>query len=104
MGHHRSRGDRRQEGGGELHGAFLSTSSGYEALQQRRGHSAFESIPFDRVDMYAAEMQSFGDCILNNEAVTVNDGRNSIHILDIAEKVYASARTGMFLNVGEGCL
>lgn len=90
-----------QDSGGRMMGTFVPAGADYDAQQDRAGNHAFEEIPFARVDMYQAEIQSFGDCLLRGEPITINDGANSIHILQVAEKVYESARTGTFRDVEE---
>lgn len=83
-----------QGDGGRMEGYFERGSSAYDAGQNKDGDSGFAPIAFEKTNMYTAECRSFADCILKQRPVEVNGPENAVHIMDVTEKAYASARTG----------
>jgi predicted dehydrogenase len=88
-----------QGDGGTAEGIFVAGDAGYDAAQNKDEAAGFHAIEFDKVNMYAAEVEYLADCILSDKPVEVNNGSNAIHILQLTEKAYASARTVTFQEV-----
>ena len=49
-------------------------------------------------NMYAREVASFGDSILNGTPVEVH-AENAVHIQKVIEAIYKSSETGEFINL-----
>jgi len=88
-----------QGSGGFLEGIFGLGDSGYEADQEKDVAPRFERISFPKINPYTAECEYFANCILENRPPAQNSGENAVHILQLIEKIYASARRGQFVKM-----
>ena len=80
--------------GGAAEGIFGLGAGGYDAAQDKDVERAFAPIDFPEVNPYTAECEYFADCILKGTPPTVNDGGNALHIMNVTELAYASAKEG----------
>ena len=87
-----------QSSEGKLEGILGMANVAYDAQQTKDVVRQFEPIPFDVVNPYTAECEYFADCILAGRAPTISDGKGAIHIMGLAEKAYASCKTGRFMD------
>ena len=74
-------------------------TSGYDAAQQKDAPTHFAPIAFDQINPYTAECAYFADCILNHKPVEINDGLHALHIMQLVQMAYESARTGQRLAI-----
>lgn len=79
-----------QSVGGKAEGLFLSGPAGYDAAQDKDVVRKFAKILFPKINPYTAECAYFADCILQGRPPKVNGPKNALHVLDLAEKAYAS--------------
>jgi len=86
--------------GGTVEGLFDLGDAGYDAAQNKDVVRAFRPVPYPTVDPYRAECEHFADCIIEGHPPALNDADHALHILDLAEKAYASARSGRVMDVG----
>lgn len=84
--------------GGKVRGIFGLGDAPYDATQNKDEQTRFNTIPYDRVNPYGAECEYFANCIANNRPPEINDGRNALHILKVAEQAYASYKKKQFQN------
>ena len=75
----------------------LSDTKGYDAMQERSESNDYKMTGADG-NMYAREVASFGDSILNGSAVEVH-AENAVHIQKVIEAIYKSSETGEFINL-----
>ena len=88
-----------QGSGGKLEGIFGLGEAGYEAAQRKDVAPRFRRIPYERVDPYRAEFESFAEHVFRDEEPTWNGPRNAVRVLRIAEAAYASAASGRAVRV-----
>ena len=88
-----------QSQGGHLEGIFGLGAAAYDATQSKDVVRSFQPIPFAPVNPYTAECATFADCILKGTAPVINGGDNAVRIMQLAEKAYASARSGRVQRV-----
>ncbi len=81
-----------QSTGGKVEGCFTMSDAGYDAAQNKDVARKFERVKFQPVNPYTAECQYFADCILQGRAPKINDPKGAVHILELVEKAYASAK------------
>lgn len=77
---------------GKMEGYFVEGEAGYDAVQNKDVVRKFQKIAFKPVNPYTAECDYFAQCILNNQAPAINDGKNAIHVMSLVEKAYGSAK------------
>ena len=77
---------------GKVEGIFGLGDAAYDAAQSKDVVRRFARIPFRAVDSYATECAYFADCILRGRPPAINDPRNSLRIMALTEKAYASAK------------
>ncbi len=75
----------------------LSDTKGYDAMQERSETNDYKMTGADG-NMYAREIQSFGESILNGKPVEV-PAENAVHIQKVIEAIYKSGETGTFVNL-----
>jgi predicted dehydrogenase len=88
-----------QDAGGTLSACFAGDGGAYDPMQQRDEVPQFESIAFEAVDPYLGEVNHLAQCILDDKPVTINGGDRAIHLAEVVDKAYESARTGRFLTI-----
>jgi len=71
---------------------------GYEAGQLKDFQSSFRDEPFERVNPYTCEFESFAQALLSGKQAEI-DPRRGIHILRIVEMAYESSKTGVTQNL-----
>jgi predicted dehydrogenase len=71
----------------------------YDAAQDKDVVRAFAPVDFEPVNPFTAQCDYFARCILQGRAPAINNAANALHILDLAEKAYASYRTGHLLEI-----
>jgi predicted dehydrogenase len=74
----------------------LSPAYGYGGIQGKRSDG--ETINFSAIDQFAAEMDNFAQCILNDQPTKV-PGEEGLRDLKILMAIYESARTGKAVNL-----
>ncbi|MCK5805026.1 MAG: Gfo/Idh/MocA family oxidoreductase [Lentisphaeria bacterium] len=84
---------------GTAEGIFGLGEGGYDATQNKDVANTFQPIEFPAVNPYTAECAYFADCILKGEAPELNSGANALHIMQVTEQAYASARDGQVKNL-----
>jgi len=84
---------------GKLEGIFGLGAAGYDAAQAKDIRPRFQRIRFRAVNPYTAECEYFADCILNQRPPEINGPQHALHIMEMVEKAYASARSGQFYDV-----
>jgi len=75
----------------------LSPCFGYGGIQGRRSDGKWTPLP--AVDHFAAEMDDFAQCILNNRPTSV-PGEEGLRDLKIMMAIYEAAKTGKTINLG----
>lgn len=75
----------------------LAPAYGYGGIQGRRSDGKW--TPFPAMDQFAAEMDDFAQCILNNQPTKV-PGEEGLRDLKIMMAIYEAARTGKAVNLG----
>ena len=75
----------------------LSDTKGYDAMQERQESNDYKMTGADG-NMYAREVASFSDSILNGTPVEVH-AENAVHIQNVIEAIYKSSETGEFINL-----
>ena len=85
--------------GGKLEGIFGLGDAGYDAAQDKGKAQTFQRIPFPAVNPYTAECDYFAECILAGRQPAVNNARNALRVLAVAQKAYASARSHKVISV-----
>ncbi len=88
-----------QSTGGKVQGIFGLGEAGYDAAQNKDGQTGVAPVPFKRVNPYAAECEDFADCVVAGRQPDLNDGRNALHIIKLAERAYESYRKKRILTV-----
>ncbi|HEX5470392.1 MAG TPA: Gfo/Idh/MocA family oxidoreductase [Lacipirellulaceae bacterium] len=83
-----------QSTGGKLEALLDAGSRGYDAKQSKDVARKFGRIAFPKINPYTAECSYFADCVLRQQPPTINDAANSLRIMELIEKAYASAITG----------
>jgi predicted dehydrogenase len=81
-----------QSSKGKIEGIFGLGDSAYDATQTKDVVRKFTKIPFKAVNPYTAECEYFADCVLKGCQPLMNDAKNALHIMDLMEKAYESAR------------
>lgn len=76
----------------------LDPAYSYSGIKGRRGDN--QEISFDPIDHFAAEMDDFSDCILNNRPSRVS-GEEGLRDLKVVEAIYKSIATGRTVKVAE---
>jgi predicted dehydrogenase len=79
---------------GKLEGIFGLGDAAYDASQDKDVVRKFQRVPFKAVNPYTAECQYFADCVLGNRPPAINGPENALHIMELVEKAYASAKAG----------
>ena len=79
-----------QSTGGKLEGIFGLGDAGYDAAQDKDAVRKFARVPFKKINPYTAECEYFADCIINGKQPKINNGKNALHIMQLAEAAYAS--------------
>jgi len=88
------------QGGGTMTAQTLGEVRGYDADQKRtEEEGGFQSMDPGEYNMYRAEVEYLSDCILKNQAPTLNTLEEGAQILRIALAAYESARTGRAMDV-----
>lgn len=87
-----------QGSGGKLEVYTEAEGKGYEAGQLKDFQSGFREEPFEPVNPYTCEFESFAQTVLGGKQAAV-DARRGVHILRIVEKAYESARTRVAQDV-----
>jgi predicted dehydrogenase len=83
-----------QGSGGRLEVYTEAADRGYEAEQVKDSQPTFREEPFERVNPYTREFESFAQAVLGGKQAELNAGRG-VHILRIVEKAYQSSKTGV---------
>ncbi len=73
-------------------------AKGYEAGQLKDFQSTFREEPFERVNPYTCEFESFARAVLEGKQAEL-DARRGVHILRIVEMAYESSKTGTAQNL-----
>jgi predicted dehydrogenase len=87
-----------QGSGGKLEVYAEARGQGYEAGQLKDLQSSFREEPFERVNPYTSEFESFALAVLGGKQAEL-DARRGIHILRIVEMAYESSKTGVAQNL-----
>ena len=74
----------------------LTPAYGYGGIQGRRSDGKWTAFP--PMDQFAAEMDDFAQCILNNQPTKV-PGEEGLRDLKIMMAIYEAARTGKSINL-----
>ncbi len=75
-------------------------AKGYEAGQLKDVDSSFRDVTFEAVNPYTRECELLAEAVLEGATeVKVNDARQGVHILEVAEAAYRSAREGRVVEV-----
>jgi len=88
-----------QGSGGRVEALLGSADAAYDATQNKDAAAAFAEVPFEKVNPYAAECEYFADCILAGRPVELNNGENAVHIMEVTDAAYQSARTGRSCDI-----
>jgi len=88
-----------QGSGGKVEALLGLGEGAYDATQDKDVSRRFRPVRFRAVDPYRAECEYFADCVLRGRAPAVNDARHALHILNLAEKAYASHKARRILTV-----
>ncbi len=83
-----------QSTGGKLEALLGAGTRGYDAKQSKDVARKFERIAFPKINPYTAECSYFADCVLRHRPPVINGIENSLQIMSLIEKAYASAKTG----------
>ncbi len=83
-----------QSTGGKLEALLGAGTRGYDAKQSKDVARKFERIAFPKINPYTAECSYFADCVLRHRPPVINGIENSLQIMTLIEKAYASAKTG----------
>jgi predicted dehydrogenase len=88
-----------QSKGGKVEGIFGLGDAGYDAAQNKDVVRKFRKLSFKAVDPYTAECTYFADCVIEGRKPAINDAKNALRILALAENAYASYRQKRVLTV-----
>lgn len=88
-----------QSNGGKLEGLFGLGDAAYDAAQNKDVVRKFTKVPYPAINPYTAECEYFADCILERRPPQINGPKNALHIMEVAEKAYASAKKRQLLTV-----
>lgn len=88
-----------QSSEGKVEGIFGLGDAAYDATQTKDVVRQFTPIPFNVINPYTAECQYFAECVLKGCQPLLNDANNALHIMDLVEKAYTSARTRLVMDV-----
>ncbi len=83
-----------QSVGGNVEYISRLGTGGYDAAQNKDVERTFQPLVFEPVNPYTAECSYFADCILQGRRPELSSGDNAIHIMELTELAYASARDG----------
>jgi predicted dehydrogenase len=75
----------------------LGPAYGYNGVQGRRSDG--QALDFAEVNQFAAEMDDFSQCILNNKP-TIVPGEEGLRDVKIMMAIYESAKTGQPVKLG----
>jgi len=90
-----------QGSSGKLEVYSEEAGSGYEAGQRKDIGPDFRDESFLAVNPYTRECELFADAVLEGAGtVKVNDPDHGLHIVEVAEAAYRSAREGRIIEVG----
>jgi len=85
---------------GKLEVYAEQSGKSYEAGQRKDVESGFRSETFERVNPYTRECELFAEAVLEGaRSPKVNDAEHGLHILEVAEAAYRSARENRFVEV-----
>ena len=90
-----------QSSGGKVEALLGAGSHGYDAKQSKDVARKFERIAFPKINPYTAECSYFADCILRHQPPAINGIGNSLRMMTLIEKAYASAKTCRTCRVGD---
>jgi len=87
-----------QDGGGSIAVTLSDQSEGYQSNQKREDVSYGGPFKFEKVDIYAKQIESFSNCLLNDTSpeISLMDAYNDLKVIDCA---YAAAKEGKILPV-----
>ena len=88
-----------QSMGGKVEGVFGVGAGGYDAAQNKDVVRTFERIAFPKINPYTAECEYFADCCLKGKEPKINDAQNALHIMQLTEMAYASAKQRKILSL-----
>jgi predicted dehydrogenase len=83
-----------QSSGGKVEALLGAGTKGYDAKQSKDAQRKFERIAFPKTNPYTAECSYFADCVLRRQPPAINGVENSLRMMNLIEKAYASAKTG----------
>jgi predicted dehydrogenase len=96
-GSFRAEGSIGQNDGGEVFVVLSDPTRGYDAMQ-RRGENADAKMEGAGADLYAREIESFGESVLRG-APLVAPARDAARVQAVIETIYRSAEAARFLPV-----
>jgi len=88
-----------QSSEGKVARSFRLGDADYDATQAKDVVRQFRPISYPVVNPYTAECQYFAACVLNGSQPQLNDAANALHIMELVEKAYGSARTHQVMDV-----
>jgi predicted dehydrogenase len=83
--------------GGEVDALFTSGDARYDAQQDEKS-SGKEDFVFESGNMYAKEIESFGESVLTGKPLEC-PAADAVYVQRVAEAAYESARTGRFIEL-----
>lgn len=86
-----------QGSGGRLEAILGLGQAGYDAGQNKDAAPKFQKLRFKAVNPYTAECEHFARCVLERQPPEINGPQASLHLMQVIETAYASARTGQTL-------
>lgn len=87
-----------QDGGGIINVTISDQSLGYQSTQQRNGISSGEMLEFEKCNIYARQIESFSNCILNDTQpeITLRAAYKDMEVIDCD---YLAAKEGKILTI-----
>ena len=83
--------------GGEVDALFTAGDAGYDAVQDEKTAGS-ESFDFEPGNMYAKEIESFGESVLSGKPL-VSPASEAVYVQRVAEAAYESAMSGRFIDL-----
>lgn len=83
-----------QSSGGKLEALLGAGAHGYDAKQSKDVARKLKRIAFPKINPYTAQCSYFADCILRHRPPAINNLENSLRMMTLIGRAYASAKSG----------